>query len=99
MRRLAFLALLILLIVAACVYPPRMVMPPDGKPQVGRTNAPSPGNPPRPQPPQCSEVARFRCDATRCPGFKYDYVSVQCPGDPVRSYCQANGGCKAEAGK
>lgn len=97
MRRIAFLALLILLAAPSCVHPPRMVPFPDA-PVIGRTNLPTRGQPPRPQPAQCVEVSRFRCD-TRCGGFKYDYVSVQCAGERARSYCQANGGCKVEESK
>ena len=94
MRRIAFLALLILLVAPACMSP-RPVAFPD-RPVIGRADVPGINTPPRPQPQQCREVARFRCDA-RCGGFKFDYVSMQCQGEGVKSYCQANGGCKAEA--
>ncbi len=96
MRRIAFLALLIVLVAPACMSPRPVPFP--ERPAIGRANVPGINQPPRPQPPQCVEVARFRCDA-RCGGYKFDYVSVQCAGAGAKSYCQANGGCRAEAAK
>ena len=96
MRRIALIALLIVLAAPSCMTPRQAPFP--ERPQFGRGGEPGINTPPRPQPPQCTEVARFRCD-TRCGGFKYDYVFVQCTGEGVRSYCQANGGCKVEATK
>ena len=96
MRRIALLALLVLLIAPACMGP-RLAPFPE-RPQIGRGDVPGINTPPRPQSPQCVELSRIRC-VTNCGGFKYDYVTVQCMGEGVRAYCQANGGCKAETAK
>ncbi len=95
MRRIAVLALVIFLLAPACMHP-RRPLPYPGGTVIGRSDVPSFGNPPRPQPAQCAEVARFRCSAAHCGGFRYDFVTVQCAGEPIRGYCQANGGCQAK---
>jgi hypothetical protein len=98
MRRVLFIAFLILASAPSCISPGVRFPDWDRPTAIGGVGvirgARRPVPPPQPVP--CREITRVPCDLVHCGGSGFDYVTYRCLGNASPGgRCVSNGGCLA----